>query len=93
MSPVSPRRPREACRAAEERFGLREIAPADRTAARRPTRAETEQAHLRGWADAPRVTLRREVCTAAAAARTDHEFFERLRHEGLLVRLRACPWP
>jgi hypothetical protein len=29
------------------------------------------------------------VCTAAAAARTEHEFFERLRREGLLVRLRA----
>jgi hypothetical protein len=82
-------RVREACRAAEERFGLRETAPADRTAARRPTRAETEQAHRRGWDDAPRVTLRREVCTAAAAARTEHEFFERLRREGVLVRLRA----
>ena len=36
-------------------------APADRTAARRPTRAETEQAARRGWAEPPRVTLRREV--------------------------------
>ena len=63
-------RVREACRAAEERFGLQETAPADRTAARRPTRAETEQAHRRGWDEAPRVTLRREVCTAAAAAAT-----------------------
>jgi hypothetical protein len=82
-------RVREACRAAEERFGLRETAPADRTAARRPTRAETEQAHRRGWDEAPRVTLRREVCTAAAAARTEHEFFERLREAGMLVRVRA----
>jgi hypothetical protein len=82
-------RVREACRAAEERFGLRETAPADRTAARRPTRAETEQAHRRGWDEAPRVTLRREVCTAAAAARTEQEFFARLRREGVLVRLRV----
>jgi hypothetical protein len=82
-------RVREACRAAEERFGLRETAPADRTAARRPSRPETEQARRRGWDEAPRVTLRREVCTAAAAAKTEHEFFERLRREGVLVRLRV----
>jgi hypothetical protein len=67
---------------------LRETAPADRTAARRPTRAETEQARRRGWQEAPRVTLRREVCTAAAAASTEHEFFERLCQDGVLVRLR-----
>ena len=41
-------RVREACQAAERRFGLRETAPADRTAARRATRAETEQAARRG---------------------------------------------
>jgi hypothetical protein len=35
-------RVREACRAAEERYGLRRTAPGDRTAARRPTRAEQE---------------------------------------------------
>jgi hypothetical protein len=75
--------------AAEERLGLRETAPADRTAARRPTRAETEQARRPGWHEAPRVTLRREVCTAAAAAAAEHEFFERLRQEGVLVRLRT----
>jgi hypothetical protein len=82
-------RVREACRAAERRLGLQETAPADRTAARRPTRAETEQAHRRGWDEAPRVTLRREVCTAAAAAGTEHEFFESLREAGVLVRLRV----
>ena len=38
----------EACRAAEQRFGLRRTAPRDRTAARRPTRAESEKAHRRG---------------------------------------------
>ena len=46
-------RVREACRDAEEEFGLRATAPADRTAARRPARAETEQAARRGWAEAP----------------------------------------
>jgi hypothetical protein len=82
-------RVREACRAAEERLGLQVTAPADRTAARRPSRAETEQAHRRGWDEEPRITLRREVCTAAAAAGTEHEFFERLREAGVLARLRV----
>ncbi len=44
---------REACLDAEERLGLVATAPADRTAARRPERAETEQARRRGWAEAP----------------------------------------
>jgi hypothetical protein len=38
----------EACRAAEHRFGLRATAPRDRTAAHRPTRAESEKARRRG---------------------------------------------
>ncbi len=41
-------RVREACQDAERRFGLRSTAPADRSAARRATRAETEQAARRG---------------------------------------------
>ena len=47
-------RVREACHDAERRFGLRSTAPADRTAARRPTRAETEKATRRGWTETPR---------------------------------------
>jgi hypothetical protein len=81
-------RVREACHDAERRFRLRPTAPADRTAARRATRAETEQAARRGWAEPPRVTLRREVCTAAAAAGSEREFFARLRAAGVLVRVR-----
>src|SRR5712691_6159513 len=71
-------RVREACQDAEARLGLRATAPADRTAARRPARAETEQSARRGWAEPPRTTLRREVCTAAAGARTEQQFFTRL---------------
>jgi len=81
-------RVREACQEAERRLGLRSTAPADRTAARRATRAETEQAARRGWAEPARVTLRREVCTAAAAAGSEQEFFTRLRAAGVLVRVR-----
>ena len=81
-------RVREACHDAERRFGLRSTAPADRTAARRPTRAETEQAARRGWAEPARVTLRREVCTAAAGAGTEADFFAHLCAAGVLVRER-----
>jgi hypothetical protein len=81
-------RVREACQEAERRFGLRSTAPADRTAARRPTRAEAEQAARRGWAEPARVTLRREVCAAAAGAGSEQEFFTRLRAAGVLVHER-----
>jgi hypothetical protein len=81
-------RVREACQHAERRFGLRPTAPADRTAARRATRAETEQAARRGWDETPRAALRREVCTAAAGAGTEQEFFAHLAQAGVLVRLR-----
>ena len=67
---------------------MRSTAPADRTAARRATRAETEQAARRGWAEPARVTLRREVCAAAAGADSEQEFFTRLRQAGVLVRQR-----
>ena len=78
----------EACRGAEQRFGLRRTAPRDRTAARRPSRAESEKAQRRGFQEAPRVTLRRVVSTAAAGAASEHEFFARLDRAGVLVRRR-----
>jgi hypothetical protein len=81
-------RVRESCQAAEERLGLHTTPPGDRTAARRPSRAETEQAARRGWHEPPRVALRRHVCGAAAGARTEHEFFARLTAAGVLVRKR-----
>ena len=81
-------RVREACQAAETRFGLRVTAPADGTAARRPARSETEQAAWRGWAEPPRVTLRREVSVAAAGAGSEREFFARLAEAGVAVRKR-----
>jgi len=78
----------EACRAAEQRFGLRRTAPRDRTAARRPTRAESEKARRHGFQEAPRVALRRAVSTAAAGAASEQEFFARLDRAGVLVRKR-----
>jgi len=79
---------RAACLAAEQQYGLRSTAPADRTAARRPSRAENEKAARRGLEEAPRVTLRRQVTTAAASAGSEQEFFARLDAAGLLVRKR-----
>jgi hypothetical protein len=81
-------RVREACLAAERRYGLRPTAPADRTAPRSPSRGENEKAVRRGLAEAPRLTLRRHVTTAAAAASSEAEFFARLEAAGVLARKR-----
>ena len=85
------RKLRRACRDTEEWFGLRSTAPADCTAARRATRGESEQAVRRGWDEPPRDRLRREVCTAAAGARTEAEFFTHLTQAGVLVHHRYSP--
>jgi hypothetical protein len=79
---------RAACIAAEQRYRLHSTAPADRTAARRPSRAENEKAARRKLEEAPRVTLRREVATAAASAGSEREFFAYLDRVGVLVRKR-----
>ena len=71
-------RVREACQAAEERHGLRRTAPGDRTADRRPTRAEHEKARRQARPKAPRIMLRRAVSIAAAGAGSEEEFFARL---------------
>ncbi|MGH3126084.1 MAG: relaxase/mobilization nuclease domain-containing protein, partial [Streptosporangiaceae bacterium] len=81
-------RVREACRAAEARYGLRATAPGDRTAARCASRAESEKATRRGLGEPPRVTLRRAVTTAAACAGSEREFFTRLELAGVLARKR-----
>jgi len=79
---------RAACLAVEQRHGLRSTAPADHTAARCPTRAENEKATRLGLDEAPRITLRRQVTTAAASAGSEDEFFARLDQAGVLVRKR-----
>jgi hypothetical protein len=81
-------RVREACRAAEERYGLRRTAPGDRTAAPPPSRAESEKATRNGRNEPPRVTLRRAASHAAAAAGSEEEFFTLLRDSGVLIRTR-----
>ncbi|MFD0857143.1 relaxase/mobilization nuclease domain-containing protein, partial [Actinomadura adrarensis] len=81
-------RVREACRVVEQRYGLHRTAPADRTPARRAKRGETEKAHRNKKSEPARHTLRRQVLTAAASARTEPEFFDLLETEGVLVRKR-----
>ncbi|MCP2337950.1 hypothetical protein [Actinomadura rupiterrae] len=79
---------RAGCREAEDELGLRRTAPADRTAPRRATRGEQEKARRNGQAEDPRSVLRRHVQEAAAAARSESEFYELLSGAGVLVRHR-----
>ena len=79
----------DACHAAEQRYGLTPTPPCDRTAARRPTRAEEEKAGRHRRVEPPRVTLRRHAATAAAAAGSEEEFFALLEQvAGVRVKLR-----
>lgn len=79
---------RTACQVVEQRYGLCRTAPADRTAAHRPSRAELERAERAGLEVLPRVELRRHVAAAAAASDSEEAFFAGLRERGLAVRLR-----
>jgi hypothetical protein len=81
-------RVRKACQIVERWYGLRVTAPGDRTAGRRPTRAENEHARRRGWKEPARTALGRAVHTAAAGASSEQEFFAWLEAAGLLVRKR-----
>ncbi len=84
------RRVREACLAAEQRYGLVVTAPADRTAARHTTRAEVEKAS-RGGVVPARDWLREQVQYAAARAREPVGFLDRLRPAGVVVWERRDP--
>jgi hypothetical protein len=81
-------RARRACQAIERQSGLQVTAPADRTAAVQPTRAETERSERNGSTEPSRVRLRRQVQEAAATARSEADFFARLRDAGALTRER-----
>jgi hypothetical protein len=78
----------EACRWAEDTYHLTRTAPRDRTANRRPSRAEREKSTRTGRRDPARVTLRRQVRTAAASAASPDEFLRLLTEVGLQVRPR-----
>ncbi len=84
------RRVREACLAAEQRYGLTVTAPADRTAATHTIRAKVEKA-ARARLRPARDWLREQVQHAAAGARDPGEFLDRLRVAGVAVRERHDP--
>lgn len=78
----------EACRWAERHFGLTSTARRDRTAPKRPTRAENEKARRSGRGEPARARLRREVRMAAAGASDGKQFLSLLESAGLMVRPR-----
>ena len=76
----------------ENEWGLRAYDRGDRTAAKRPTRAETEKATRRtGSSVTPREKLRATVRTAAAHATSEDHFFALLAGADVLVDKRIAP--
>ncbi|MGH3294930.1 MAG: relaxase/mobilization nuclease domain-containing protein, partial [Trebonia sp.] len=78
----------QTARWAERTYKLHVTGHADGTADKRPTRAEQEKARRTGRRQPPRVTLRRKVQAAAAAAESESKFFAGLAARGVQVRLR-----
>ncbi|MFF9508126.1 relaxase/mobilization nuclease domain-containing protein [Streptomyces sp. NPDC014724] len=79
------------CAAIEKEYGLRQVVRGDRTAAKRPTRAEQEKTARARQTATPRVTLRTTVRMAAAAATGTEEFFAILSGAGVLVNIQRFP--
>ncbi|MFJ7198032.1 MULTISPECIES: relaxase/mobilization nuclease domain-containing protein [unclassified Streptomyces] len=79
------------CAAIEKEYGLRQVLRSDRTAAKRPTRAEQEKTTRAGHTATPRVTLRTTARMAAAAATDTEEFFAILSGAGVLVNIQRFP--
>ncbi|MFJ1845541.1 relaxase/mobilization nuclease domain-containing protein [Streptomyces sp. NPDC088146] len=77
--------------AIEKEYRLRQVVRGDRTAAKRPTRAEQEKARRTGHARAPRERLRTTVRTALTAATNTEEFFQILTGTGVLVDIQHFP--
>ncbi|MBT3165618.1 mobilization protein [Streptomyces sp. Vc74B-19] len=78
--------------AMEKEYGLFQVARGDRTAAKRPTRAEQEKAHRQGQDKPARERLRTIVRTAVAATTSTDEFIRLLSHtDGVLVEIVYFP--
>jgi hypothetical protein len=78
--------------AIEKEYGLFQVARGDRTAAKRPTRAEQEKARRAGHDKTARERLRTTVRTVVAAASTIEEFVDLLSHiDGVLVEVVHFP--
>jgi hypothetical protein len=79
---------RQRCYELEDRYGLRRVAPMDRTSQRYPNAAELNKAKRLGRPMTARDELRRHVRAASVAAANEHEFFARLGDSGVLVTKR-----
>ncbi len=83
-----------ACRDLEERYNLYRVAPPGAGSRTWPSPSELNKAarlgrtDRRGRPETPRDRLRRRVRAAAVAATGEADFFARLRHAGIGVRLR-----
>ncbi|MFH8626552.1 relaxase/mobilization nuclease domain-containing protein [Streptomyces vietnamensis] len=77
--------------AIEKEYGLRQVPRGDRTAAKRPTRAEQEKARRTGNARTAREHLRTIVCTAVSAATTTEDFFRIVEGAGALIDVQYFP--
>jgi hypothetical protein len=77
----------EALRDIERKYGLR-VLTHDKTADKAPSQAEMAKAGHAGRSETARAKLRRIVQAAAAAARTDNEFFAAIEARGALTRPR-----
>lgn len=78
--------------AIEKEYGLFQVVRGDRTAAKRPTRAEQEKARRAGHDKTAPERLRATVRTAVAAASSIEEFVHLLRHiDGVLVEVVHFP--
>lgn len=79
------------CRQIEKDFGLRQLNPGDRTAAKQPTSAERAKAERAGRTDTARELLRDHVRQAMAGAADETEFFDRLAEAGVRLDRRLAP--
>ncbi|MFJ4908824.1 relaxase/mobilization nuclease domain-containing protein [Streptomyces sp. NPDC093249] len=77
--------------AIEKEYGLRQVPRGDRTAAKRPTRAEQEKASRTGNTRTARERLRTIARTAVSAATSTEEFFRILEGAGALVDVQYFP--
>jgi hypothetical protein len=77
-----------ACRDIEQRYGLYKVGAPGQGTRRWPKPAELNKATRQGRPVAPREELRRQLRAAATVAVDEADFFDRLRHDGIEVRLR-----
>ncbi|WP_435178951.1 relaxase/mobilization nuclease domain-containing protein [Actinacidiphila sp. bgisy145] len=75
----------------EADYGLRRVTPGDGTAAKRPTRAETEKAHRTGRARTPREQLRTIARTVVAVSTSPEEYLHLLAGSGVHVEVLRFP--